>query len=129
MRIGQLAARTGVKPETIRFYESEGILPRPDRAANNYRIYGEAHRRRLAFVARLRGLGFNLDEVRELLTMMDHDDATCADVLAVASAHLNEVHERRRDLERLENALTQLVSRCHGQATPDCSLLETLFEA
>jgi MerR family mercuric resistance operon transcriptional regulator len=128
MRIGELAARTGVKPETIRFYESEGVLPRPERATNNYRVYGEAHRRRLTFIARLRSLGFHLDEVRALLTMMDNDDTTCADVLALASAHLDEVRGRRRDLERLEHALADLVSRCHGWATPDCSFVETLFE-
>ncbi len=128
MRIGELAAATGVQPETIRYYEHEGLLPAPARAANNYRVYGRAHQRRLTFLKRLRELGFRLDEARELLAMIDNDETSCARVRMLAGGHLDEIRARRRDLERLESAMAELVGRCHGRETPDCSLLEALFD-
>lgn len=129
MRIGELASETRVNIETIRYYEREGILPKPGRAANNYRIYSGAHLRRLRFVRRARDLGFTLDEVRVLLSMMDSGDYTCAQVKAVGEKHLGDVQARLADLRRLENALTELVSSCSGERTPDCSMLETLFDS
>lgn len=128
MRIGRLASDTGCDVETIRYYERIGILPEPARSANNYRSYGEAHRRRLAFVRRCRELGFGLDEVKRLLAMIDGGHYTCADVEAIGRRHLDEVRGRIRDLRRLESGLADLVARCDGGETPDCSMLEALFE-
>lgn len=129
MRIGKLAARTGVNIETIRYYEREGILPRPARAANNYRMYSEAHLRRLGFVRRARDLGFTLDEVRALLLMIDGGHYRCAEVKALGERHLRDVQAKIADLQRLETALADVLSRCTGGNTPDCSLLEALFES
>jgi DNA-binding transcriptional MerR regulator len=71
MRIGQLGAATGTGPETIRFYEKEGLLSAPSRSASNYRSYGPEHVARLTFIRRLRDLGFPLEQVRELLSVID----------------------------------------------------------
>lgn len=128
MRIGELASETGVNIETIRYYEREGILPMAPRAANNYRSYSDAHLRRLRFVRRARDLGFTLGEVRRLLSMIDGGDYTCAEVKAVGEKHLDDVQARLADLRRLEHALVELVSNCSGARTPDCSMLETLFD-
>lgn len=127
MQIGELARATGCRVVTIRYYERIGILPPPERGANNYRLYGEAHRRRLVFVRRSRELGFSLDEVRELLRLIDGGHYTCDDVRALGTQRLEEIRARLRDLERLESALAELVGRCRGGATPDCSMLEALF--
>lgn len=127
MRIGELAAATGCRVVTIRYYERAGILPPPARAANNYRVYDEAHLQRLRFVRRTRELGFSLDEVRMLLGLVDGGDYTCEDMRCVAQGHLEEVRARLQDLRRMEAALAELVGRCTGGATPDCSMLEALF--
>lgn len=128
MRIGELAGKTGVNIETIRYYERQGIVPAPPREANNYRWYGEAHRRRLCFVRRARDLGFTLEDVRGLLSMSDGGDFTCAQVKALGERHLEEVRDRIADLQRMEQALADLVAECAGNRTPDCSMLETLFD-
>lgn len=128
MRIGQLAEFTGCNIETIRYYEREGILPQPARSANNYRLYGEPHRRRLLFVRRARELGFSLDEVRRLLALIDGGRYTCAEVKAVGENHLADVRRKIADLQRLEGALRELIAGCSGCDTPDCSMLEILFE-
>lgn len=127
MQIGELARATGCRVVTVRYYERIGILPPPTRAANNYRVYGERHLRRLSFVRRMRDLGFSLDEVRTLLGLVDGGDYTCDDMRRVAQGHLDEVRARLQDLRRMESTLADLVGRCTGGATPDCSMLETLF--
>lgn len=127
MRIGELARATGCRVVTIRYYERVGILPPPARAGNNYRIYGDDHLRRLRFVRRTRELGFGLEEVRTLLALIDGGDYTCDDVKDLATRHLAAVRARLRDLHNLESALDDLADRCSGGATPDCSLLETLY--
>ena len=128
MRIGELAHETGCQIETIRYYERAGVLPPPAREANGYRSYGAPHRRRLRFVRRCRELGFSLNDIRELLRMVDRREYSCAAVEAVGRGHLENVRKRMVDLRRLEAVLSDLVSRCDGGNTPDCSMLESLFD-
>jgi DNA-binding XRE family transcriptional regulator len=68
---GQLARLAHVNPETIRFYEREGILPRPTRARNGYRSYSVAAVERIQFVGRAKSLGFSLEQIRDLLKMQE----------------------------------------------------------
>lgn len=128
MRIGELSRQTACQVETIRYYERVGILPEPQRAQNNYRHYGESHRRRLRFVRRCRDLGFSLEEVRALLAMIDGGAQSCAEVEALGREHLGAVCAKIADLEQMASRLSELVSRCHGGDTPDCSFLEELFD-
>ncbi|MDN3519268.1 helix-turn-helix domain-containing protein [Aquisalimonas lutea] len=127
LRIGQLASETGCQVETIRYYERIGVLPPPARESNNYRVYDHSHRRRLLFIRRMRDLGFSLEEVRALLRMIDGGSYTCAEVQALGQEHLEAVREKIADLRQVENALSELVGRCTGAETPDCSMLEALF--
>ena len=61
MKIGELARAAQTPVETIRYYEREGLLPAPPRSAGNYRLYGDTHRQRLAFIRHCRGLDMTLD--------------------------------------------------------------------
>ncbi len=65
MRIGQLAQLVGVKTQTIRFYEQQGLLPPPDQQDNGYRVYTEKHGEGLAFIRRC-DTGLSLAEIHEL---------------------------------------------------------------
>jgi DNA-binding transcriptional MerR regulator len=67
MKIGELAQRTGISIETIRFYEAQGLLPPAARAANNYRVYTPEHVEQLAFIAKCRSLDMAHTEIRRLL--------------------------------------------------------------
>ena len=127
VRIGQLATETGCRVETIRYYERVGVLPSPARESNNYRVYDGSHRRRLVFIRRMRDLGFSLEEVRGLLRMIDGGTYTCAEVQALGRNQLEAVRNKIADLRRVENALVDLLDRCTGADTPDCSMLEALF--
>lgn len=127
LTIGQLARRTGVNVETIRYYERVGVMPRPRRTEGGHRAYVEPEVRRLGFVRRARELGFNLDDVRELLRLVDSGDVTCAEVRERTLRHLTDVRARIADLRRMERVLAATAERCAGDLTPDCPILETLY--
>ena len=62
MRISQIAEQVACPIQTIRFYEQQGLLPRPARTPRNYRVYTSAHAARLRFIRHCRGLDMSLEE-------------------------------------------------------------------
>ncbi len=125
--IGEVARRADCKVETVRYYEQIGILPAPDRSAGGQRRYDTEHLKRLYFVRRARGLGFTLDEVRNLLRLADGTDPTCAEVAAIARGHLGGIRAKIASLGRLEAVLDDLVAACADGAKPDCPIIDTLY--
>ena len=126
--IGEAARRSGVKIETIRFYERSGLLAPPPRTTGGHRVYGSAAAQRLNFIRRARELGFTLAQVRELLALADERGATCAEVERLARDHLVEVRSRIADLSRMDVVLSDLVTHCAGDKVPECPILEALFD-
>jgi MerR family transcriptional regulator, mercuric resistance operon regulatory protein len=129
LTIGQLAAKTGVTSETIRFYEREGVIPRAARGgAGRYRRYQVADAERLRFVKRARDLGFSLNEVRELLALATGDaDRPCGEVNAIAKTHLRQVNAKIEQLTALRRELNRLIRACDRDvAIADCTLLGAL---
>jgi len=110
MVIHELAQQTGVPTKTIRYYESIGLLPRPTRAANNYRQYTPADVERLRLIASARGLGLSLDDISEILAARDNGIAPCQRVLDTIAQRLNEIDRRIADLLSLRDSLKQLHS-------------------
>ncbi len=125
--IGEVARRADCKVETVRYYEQIGILPAPDRSAGGQRRYDTEHLKRLTFVRRARGLGFTLDEVRNLLRLADGTDPTCAEVAEIARGHLGGIRSKIANLRRLEAVLDDLVAACADGAKPDCPIIDTLY--
>jgi DNA-binding transcriptional MerR regulator len=129
LSIGELAERTGCTAEAIRYYEREGVVPRPARTGTGrYRQYGDADVERFAFLRRARELGFSLAEVRELLAFNDGDPArSCSDVDAMARAHLAQVDAKLAQLNALRAALSAVINQCEGGlAVADCRILGAL---
>ena len=124
--IGALARRAGVQAETIRYYETEGLMPRPERSASGYRLYDTSDVERLSFIRQARDLGFKLDAVRRLLGLADRKVNTCDEVRELAGRHLEEVRAKIADLRRMERVLSDLVRSCTGSTVPECLLLEAL---
>ena len=128
LSIGALSRRTGVNVETIRYYERRGVLAAPPRTAGGHRIYDDTHRQRLRFVRRCRELGFGLDEIMQMLRLVDGGDVTCAEVRGITVAHLADVRAKIADLKRMERSLADTARRCAGDETPDCPIIEALFD-
>jgi MerR family mercuric resistance operon transcriptional regulator len=126
LAIGELARRSGVKIETIRYYERAELLPPPPRTAGGRRVFDTSDLRTLIFVRRSRELGFSLDEIRALLRLGGPENAPCAEVHAIAAHHLENIRAKLRDLTKLERVLATTVSQCSGSAAPDCPVLDIL---
>ncbi|MPZ12078.1 MAG: MerR family DNA-binding protein [Kiloniellaceae bacterium] len=124
--IGEVARRSGVTIETIRYYEREGVVPLPDRSASGRRLYDSAGIARLRFVKRCRDLGFPIEDIRALLALSKGDSKACSDVKLIGERHLRDVRDKIADLTRLEAALADLVAECDEQR-PHCPVLRQLF--
>lgn len=128
LKRSDLARLTGCNLETIRYYESVGLMPDPPRSAAGHRRYGTIHVERLNLVMRARELGFAMEEIRALLSLVDRKSHTCADVERMGRHHLELVRAKIRDLQAIESVLAQTIARCTGAQTPDCPLLDVLHE-
>lgn len=126
---GELARRTGVHIETIRYFENIGVLATPDRTEGGHRVYSEGHVRTLGFVRRARNLGFTPQEVRAILALGGPGKAGCAEVRAIAEHHLEQVRAKLADLVELERLLTGTVEHCSGKAAPDCAVMDLIEES
>jgi DNA-binding transcriptional MerR regulator len=92
--IGELAKRTRLTPATIRYYETLGLLSQPARSDAGYRRYSESTLEEIGFIKKAQGLGFTLDEVREILGLSRRGQTPCAHVLELSKRHLHAVEER-----------------------------------
>ena len=129
MKIGELSAQTDCKIETIRYYEKIGLLPEPSRSAGGYRDYDNEHLKRLSFIRRCRELGFTIDEIRGLLALVDGGDYTCNDVKNITLEHVDSIRQKIADLKKLEKTLSRIASQCAGDGTPECPIIDALFES
>jgi MerR family mercuric resistance operon transcriptional regulator len=125
---GALASRSGVNGETIRFYETKGLIPNPRRSAGGHRIYDQSHLKRLSFIRKTRELGFTIREVRGLLDLVDSDEYTCAEVRDQTIVHLRDVEQKLRDLQKMRRTLNSMVSKCEGGLVPECPIIDALFD-
>ena len=128
---GKLAKQTGCNIETIRYYETTGLLPPAARTAAGYRVYSEDHLRRLNFIRRAKALGFSSEQVRELLALTDPgEDHTRAAVKSLTETHIDAIAGKIRDLQRIKRRLSQISSFCDGsqRSADTCPILESLFE-
>jgi Zn(II)-responsive transcriptional regulator len=125
--IGQLAKRTGVAIDTVRYYERNGMLAPASRLESGYRRYGETELKRLRFIRRAKVLGFTLADIRELLSLSD--ERNVAKVKRAAEAKLADVEQRLAELARIRSGLRSLVAACpgHGRAEA-CPILNALNE-
>lgn len=127
--IGALAEASGVKLETVRYYERVGLMPAPPRTDGGHRLYEAAHLKRLRFIRRARELGFGIEAIRTLLALSDDSPAPCEAVEAIARAHLQTVRAKIADLQRLEALLAATLTRCGTSPAPACAVLEILDDA
>ena len=125
LTIGKLSERAGVRIETIRYYEREGLLPRAPRTEGGHRIFDDTHLRRLLFIRRSRELGFSGAEIQALLGLVD-GGYTCGEVRDLTLTHLAAVRAKIADLRRLEKTLAEISAECRGGKVPDCPVIEAL---
>ena len=127
LRIGQLAQRSGVGVETVRFYEREGLIPAPPRRPSGYRDYPLETVDRIVFIRRAKELGFSLKEISELLDLRVRPRHNCAHVKRNADAKIADIDIKMAALRRMRRALMDLTRACEQRApTTECPILASL---
>ncbi|MGL4933062.1 MAG: Zn(2+)-responsive transcriptional regulator [Aeromonas sp.] len=128
-RIGELAKACGVKADTLRFYEKNGLISPGIRNESGYRLYRNEDKRRLEFIIRSKSVGFSLAEIAELLNLdTNKAKVTCQEVKAVADAKLLQLEQKLIELIRFRDNLRELSNICCGgpRSAEHCAILETL---
>ena len=125
MTIGKLAKATECKPETIRFYEKVGLLPKPKRSEAGYRLYGEGHQRKLAFIRRGRELGFSLDDIGLMLELAEDRQSSCR---RISRKRLSSIRDKLNRLQALSLELTRLIDQCDEGRISECRIIEALTQ-
>ncbi len=128
-RIGQLAKLAGVTPDTIRFYEKQGMMTHDVRTEGGYRLYGENDLQRLRFIRYAKQMGFTLEAISELLSIrIDPEHHTCEESKRIVDTRLLEVERKVAELKHMQESLQRLSDACCGSAHSSsyCSILEAL---
>lgn len=120
MRIGELAEASGVSAKTLRFYETEGLLPEPHRTGGGYRDYRPQILARVAFIRSAQAAGLTLRQIRETLLIRDGGQPPCRHVAELVEHRLDEVEQRLRQLRETRSQLRQLRQRLAGLDPADC---------
>ena len=123
MNIGETAERSGLPAKTIRYYEDIKLIE-PKRDANGYRNFDESDLHKLAFLARARSLGFNIDDCRHLLALFADQSRASSDVKKLAKSQLLHIDQKLSELQSMRDTLANLVTACAGNDRPDCPILE-----
>lgn len=126
MAIGRVAELTGVKVPTIRYYEDIRLLPTPPRTDSNRRTYGASDVRRLKFIRHARDLGFDVDAVRQLLSLAGLPEEPCEKADEIARTRLAEVEEKLARLAALRAELQGMIERGSHGLIRECRVIEVL---
>lgn len=130
MLIGQLVKETGLSKDTIRFYEKHGLIKvsRKERRDNNYKEYSAEVLSRLLTIKRLKGFGFTLNEVADLLDMIEVNEASCKNVSHKINDKVVLLDEKIRELIAIRKMLLNGISKCEAGCNPakpedNCAIL------
>lgn len=115
IQIGEAAQRAKLSIDTIRFYERKSLIPRASRTMGQFRLYTAEDVARLSFIKQMQGLGFSLQEIKQLLDLRGRGGHACRDVRDLLSSKLTEVRSRIRNLQNLERELVLDLKKCNGE--------------
>lgn len=95
--ISQFAERLGIRADTLRYYEKEGLLA-PQRNASGYRVYSERDEIWFGFVKRLKDTGMPMAQIKRYAQLREAGDATIAERCAMLETHRQALAEKQREL-------------------------------
>jgi MerR family Zn(II)-responsive transcriptional regulator of zntA len=125
LTIGKLAAAAGVRSDTLRYYEREGLIEPAGKSPAGYRLYDKDSARRLRFIRQAQHCGFTLAEIRELLVLRGRDAARCGDVRKRAIEKKRQLEGKIRSMRAMRKALDRLIAGCVDETQPveACAIL------
>ena len=109
LRIGEVARRTGVSPDTLRHYERHGLIPKPKRTAAGYRMYSPDVIERVRLIRSALSVGFTIRELSRIFGIRDRGGAPCAEVRSLAAFKLDHLEKRIAEMQDLRVKLRSLI--------------------
>lgn len=128
MNIGEAAAASGVSAKMIRHYEAIGLIGAATRTMSGYRVYSDHDVHTLSFIRRARDLGFSVPQIADLLALWRDQGRASADVKRIALQHVEALRAKMREIEAMTGTLMHLAETCHGDARPDCPIIQGLAQ-
>ncbi len=109
-QIGDVARKSGVSVDTIRYYEKEGLLSQPIRSEGGFRIYSEETIERIRFIRKAQTFGLTLAEIKEIMTESRKGlERCCHHVNRVFSRKLGELEIKIKELQAMKKSLRTLM--------------------
>jgi len=129
-RIGDVARRLSLNPQTLYFYERIGLIPAPARNESGYRIFSDQDIARLSLIERAKTLGLTLDEIKEILLLQAGETLTCSEIHQRLLKKLEQIEVKISQLQGLKAELLPLVHRCEDslnqqQIHTDCGVFKS----
>lgn len=128
LTIGKLAALAGTTPNTLRYYEREGLIPLASKGDNGYRLYPQDAARRVHFIRQAQQCGFTLADIRELLMLPQQASACCSDVRKLTIEKKLALEAKIRLMKAMSAELDELINNCVDVTHPidECTILNAL---
>jgi len=112
IQIGQMARKTGLTVDAIRFYEKQRLLKPAPRTEGGFRLFSRQDLQHIQFIGRAQELGFSLNEIRELLALQGEQVEACSDVRDMLAVKLGAVRKTIAELRKLERQLAADLKQC-----------------
>ena len=129
LKIGELAQRTGISRDALRFYEKHGLITPTARTDSGYRLYSKSDVLRISFILSAKEVGFTLNEVHQLLELeVTKDKKSCQDVKEFVDNKIQVVNQRLTEMKKIKQSLKTLSVACCGGDEPatHCTILGAL---
>ena len=110
MRIGELSARTGISPRSLRYYEEQRLLD-PTRTAGGQRVYSPKHLTLAAQIQEMFRAGFCSSVIQELLPALGASEPDADDLIAAFDAATTRLESEKEFIDRELNALNAMRAR------------------
>tara|TARA_B100001248_G_C27398410_1_gene467598 strand:- start:4390 stop:4782 length:393 start_codon:yes stop_codon:yes gene_type:complete len=111
LRTKDILEKANIDRETLRFYETKGLLPKINRTDSGYRIYPEDTLNRIQFIKTAKGAGFTLKEIKELV-QLKQKSATCRIGRDIAAKKRDEIKLKMKALKKMDKVLSSFIAAC-----------------
>jgi Cd(II)/Pb(II)-responsive transcriptional regulator len=127
MKIGQLADKTGLSIQTIRFYERKALLAAPQRTQSNYRSYSDEALKQLLFIKQCRALDMTIEEISLVLETRTNPESSCENVNTTIDKHIDDIKHRISELNALQKTLKSMRAACNDdKKIKECGVLHRI---
>lgn len=122
-KIGELANILKIKIDTIRYYEKIGLIPKPKRLENEYRVYSEKYVEIIQFIILCKNNGFTLKEISKIINLLSLGDANNKELKTIVSDKIDTIDIKIKELNFLKKQLNEVVKNCDSM---DCTTMNFL---